>query len=273
MPGPFSNVGAASLLIVDDDEVSREVLATLLTIAGYTVRTVRDGREAVEMLDSGEYAPRAILVDLRMPGLSGAELIAQMRSRLQPGYGMAHRTVILAMSASDPHDGRVDGADGFLRKPFDARELEQMLLGVDGMGTQTNSRTTQPMLDAADNDQSVKTPILDRRKVDRRKMQQLRAMMPESSVREVYAVTVTDLQRRLDDLEAAILRGDAAAVRHIGHVIKGGCGMVGATEAARLGAMLETEGDQLDNGSAIAAQLRNAIENLEDMLEREFPLR
>ncbi|HEX8810871.1 MAG TPA: response regulator, partial [Terracidiphilus sp.] len=165
MPGPLSHIGAASLLIVDDDEVSREVLATILTIAGYTVRTARDGSEAVEMLDHAESAPRAILVDLRMPGLSGTELIAQMRSRLRPGYGSAHRTVILAMSASDPHDGRVDGADGFLRKPFDARELEQMLLSVDGMGTQA----AKSMLDSADNDQSVKTPIHDRRKVDRRK--------------------------------------------------------------------------------------------------------
>jgi CheY-like chemotaxis protein len=273
MLGSLSNVGTASLLIVDDDEVSREVLATLLTIAGYTVRTARDGSEAVEMLDHTKYAPRAILVDLRMPGLSGAELIRQMRSRLQPGYSMAHRTLILAMSASDPRDGAADGADGFLRKPFDASTLEQALLEADKVGARTNSRGAQPMLDAADDDQSVKTPMPDRRKVDRHKMQQLRAMMPEASVREVYAVTVTDLRRRLDDLEAAILRGDAAAVRHIGHVIKGGCGMVGATEAARLGAMLETEGDQLDNASAIAAQLRSAIENLEDMLETEFPLR
>jgi HPt (histidine-containing phosphotransfer) domain-containing protein len=95
-------------------------------------------------------------------------------------------------------------------------------------------------------------------------------MMPETSVRQVYTTAVDDLSRRMPKLETAIERGDAKMVRNIGHAIKGGCGMVGAVDAARLGALLEAESDELDNGSAIAAQLRSTIESLKGILEKEF---
>jgi HPt (histidine-containing phosphotransfer) domain-containing protein len=50
---------------------------------------------------------------------------------------------------------------------------------------------------------------------------------------------VADLGKRAQSLEAAIARGDAAEVRRIGHAIKGGCGMAGALQAARIGPYLK----------------------------------
>ena len=58
-------------------------------------------------------------------------------------------------------------------------------------------------------------------------------------MRQIYAAVVADLDKRMQALEAAIASGDAAEVRRIGHAIKGGCGMAGALQAARLGALLE----------------------------------
>ena len=63
--------------------------------------------------------------------------------------------------------------------------------------------------------------------------------MPESTVREMYTAVLTDLEKRVSVLETAIAAGDAAEVRRIGHTIKGGCGMAGAMQVARLGALLE----------------------------------
>jgi HPt (histidine-containing phosphotransfer) domain-containing protein len=100
---------------------------------------------------------------------------------------------------------------------------------------------------------------------------QLRALMPPAAVREIYAAVVTDLAKRLDALEAAIARKDAAEVRRIGHTIKGGCAMAGALQAAHLGAQLEAGSDNLDNSARFVGDLRNALGNLERMLKTEFP--
>jgi HPt (histidine-containing phosphotransfer) domain-containing protein len=96
-------------------------------------------------------------------------------------------------------------------------------------------------------------------------------MMPEPTVREVYVAVVADLKKRNAALGAAIAEGNAVEVRRIGHTIKGGCGMAGARQAARLGALLEAESDELSNSAAIQVELKLAQENLERMLEVEFP--
>jgi HPt (histidine-containing phosphotransfer) domain-containing protein len=77
-------------------------------------------------------------------------------------------------------------------------------------------------------------------------------------------------------LEAAIAKGDDHEVRRIGHAIKGGCGMAGAIQVARIGALLEeippdTESNHLDNSMALLSDLRTAARNLERMLEAELP--
>ena len=274
-----SSIGAVSVLIVDDDEVSREVLATVFTVEGYAVRTARDGGEAVAMLDAEGYKPRVILMDLRMPGLNGANLISQLRSRVRVGresaYESGARTAILAMSASEPRGEAAVGADGFLRKPFGTEELEQMLLRSEREAAQMEEdaawaiRPGEKGLSGHSTDKglSAGVPVL-----DRSKLEQLRALMPEASLRQIYTAATADLRRKMPDLDRAIERGDAKTVRHMGHAIKGGCGMVGAAEAAELGAILEAEGNELDNSRAIASQLRDAIDRLEDILVREFPL-
>jgi HPt (histidine-containing phosphotransfer) domain-containing protein len=106
---------------------------------------------------------------------------------------------------------------------------------------------------------------------------QLREMMPEAAVKQIYQAITADLYKRLAALEAAIDKGDSAEVRRIGHSIKGGCGMAGAMQAARIGARLQGgaletgDGNQLDNSTAMLGDLRVAAGNLESMLEQEFP--
>ena len=263
----YSRSGEVPILIVDDDEVSREVLATVFTIEGYEVRTAQDGVEALAMLDADSYRPRVILMDLQMPGLTGASLISQLRERVRPGSG----TMLLAMSASEPHADDVEGADGFLGKPFGAKELKQMLEKSDREPAKREMQEVLVIQVSDSKDENIsEASSAEAAVLDKNKLAALRAMMPETAVCQIYTTVVDDLSGRMPTLEAAIERRDAKMVRHIGHGIKGGCGMVGAVDAARLGAMLETESDNLDNSSAIAAQLSSAIEALKGMLGREF---
>lgn len=242
------------VLLIDDDLVSREVTATLLTMNGYTVYTAEGGEAALEILAipsgrPGAVAPDAILMDAQMPGLSGPQLIAELRAR------SAAR--VYAISGSDPPPEVADAADGFLRKPFDADSLRALL-------EQRESESAPFLLDP--NEPVVSAEVL----------AQLRKLMPETAVRQIYFAVVADLARRIEALSAAIAKGDAAEVRRIGHAIKGGCGMAGAVQAARLGALLEAaplgpEDNHLDNSVLLLRDLRTAARRLKRMLDSELP--
>lgn len=232
------------MLLIDDDMVSREVMATVLTMSGYTVYTATDGAASLKMLEEGVCQPGVVLMDAQMPGLSGAALIAELRARTH--------AVIFTISASQPQKELVAVADGFLLKPFNPDDLRNLLKKLEPQNA------------------SPAAPALDEPVVDAEKLAQLREMMPEAKVREIYATIVTDLNRRLQLLEAALVEGDDAEIRRIGHAIKGGCAMVGAQQASSLGALLEAEGNHLDNNPVILHDLRSATDNLERMLGAGF---
>ena len=252
-----------TLLLIDDDMVSLEVMATVLTMTGYSVHTAASGEESLELLGKSGCVPSVILLDAQMPGLSGIELIEQLRGRCPAR--------IIAISASNAPDEVFAAADGFLLKPFSAEALEKLLRGQEPQtapaspASQTASTLEGPALDAA-------APV-----VNRETLAQLREMMPEAAVKQIYQAIVADLNKRLTTLEAAIASGDTAEVRRIGHSIKGGCGMAGAQQAARIGALLQggapdsADRNQLDNSTALLGDLRIAARNLESMLVQEFP--
>jgi CheY-like chemotaxis protein len=237
-----------TLLLIDDDLVSREVTATVLTMNGYPVHTAVDGAAALAMLDGHACVPEAILMDAQLPGLSGTRLIKELRARTQ--------APVYAISGSNPPQDVAAASDGFLQKPFDSETLGKLLEGRQ----MPDAPSTLSRLD-------LKEPV-----ISPDTLAQFRGMMPEAAVREIYAAVVADLGKRLQALEAAIAKGDDGEVRRIGHAIKGGCGMAGAMQAARVGALFEgipadPNSNHLDNSMALLSDLRAAARNLERMLE------
>jgi CheY-like chemotaxis protein len=242
------------VLLIDDDLVSREVAATVLTMNGYTVHTAEDGAKSLTLFAANEggqqtFEPDVILMDSQMPGLSGTQLIAQLRARSQ--------APIYVVSGSDAPPDVIDAADGFLLKPFNAESFRKLLKGVKAESATSLVNGNEP----AANEPVVNTEIL----------AQFRKLMPEPAVRQVYQAVVADLGRRIDALGSAMAKGDAAEVRRIGHAIKGGCGMAGAVQAARLGALLESGDNHLDNSAMLLRDLRTAARRLQNMLESELP--
>jgi CheY-like chemotaxis protein len=245
-----------TVLLIDDDLVSREVMATVLTMTGYTVHTAASGEASLELLTLGGCSPSVVLVDAQMPGLSGVKLLEELRARTSAR--------LLSISASKPSDAVLAAADGFLLKPFGAEALGKLLDGHE-----------LPAEPAAASGKASPTPALP--VVNPESLAQLREMMPEPAVKQIYAAIVADLYKRIDLLEIAIAHNDADEVRRIGHTIKGGCGMAGAQQAAHLGSLLQSgiletaKGNHLDNSSSLLKDLRSAAHNLERMLEAEFP--
>jgi CheY-like chemotaxis protein len=240
-----------TILLIDDDLVSREVIATVLTLHGHMVHSAEDGNQALQILEQGSVAPAVVLLDTQLPGLSGPELIASLRQLGQDE--------IILISGTTPSDDLIAAADGFLLKPFGAEDLQKLL-------NQHKPKINQPEI--ADAEDLVINPDT---------LAQFRQLMPESTVREIYTAAVTDLHKRLAALEKAIAAGDRDEVRRIGHAIKGGCGMAGAMQAAKIGAFLESRSesgsgiDQLDNYRDALQELYSATQRLERMLEKEFP--
>lgn len=283
-----ANKNLPTVLLIDDDMVSREVAATVLTLGGYPVYTAENGAAAIAMLAADSCAPGVILVDAQMPGLSGAELIGALRKLSQ--------AVVVAMSGSNAPRELTAAADGFLLKPFGAEALGMALHELSGSAGKTASAADargtakrpgaaaegKPAKRAKRGDASTGDGEGTDREVVRTEviraevLVQFRQMMPEAAVREIYGAIVVDLENRLGDLERAVEVGDTERVRSIGHAIKGGCGMAGAMEASRLGALLEAvdeggEGNQLDNSAQLARDLRDALAHLKSILISEFP--
>jgi two-component system response regulator RegA len=116
--------GAPTLLLVDDDQVLRERLGRALQARGFDVTTAAGGEEALE--HARRDAPEFAVVDLRMPGASGIDVLDALRSvdpatrvLMLTGYG----SIATAVEATRR------GAVGYLSKPADADEVVAALTG------------------------------------------------------------------------------------------------------------------------------------------------
>ena len=247
-----------TVLLIDDDMVSREVVATLITMGGYPVHTAVDGESALKLIANKECEPGVILMDAQMPGLSGTALIKKLRA--------ASRATVVVISASAPPKEEVSVADGALLKPFSPDDLTALLekraAAAGGVQSAHGLRPGEPV-------------------VNPETLTQLRDMMPATAVKQIYEAIVADIGRRLTAIQAAAQKNDAVEVRRLGHAIKGGCAMAGAVQAARLGALIEQGAlevtdpqgyvNHLDNGAPVLEDLRIAAGNLKRMLKIEFP--
>jgi DNA-binding NtrC family response regulator len=110
------------ILVVDDEANARTALAELLRDEGYQVETAADGFKALPKLE--EFAPVAVLTDLRMPGMDGLELMKRAR-QLDPDL------VVVLMTAHGAIDSAVqsmrEGAADYLTKPINFEEMVLVL--------------------------------------------------------------------------------------------------------------------------------------------------
>lgn len=113
-----------SVLVVEDDAVSRYAISKTLQQEGYEVRMAVDGREALEILADGDC--RLVITDWMMPGFTGIQLCQALRAGICGGSIY----VIVVTSLNDPRDRRLalsSGANAFIPKPWSRRQLLEQL--------------------------------------------------------------------------------------------------------------------------------------------------
>jgi CheY-like chemotaxis protein len=227
------------ILVVDDDALSREVLALLLQNEGYAVETADSGDAALLHLEPA-HLPDVVLTDLQMPGTTGNELALRLRGQCGPA------TMLLAMSASPPDDGSERDFDGFLLKPFT-------------MATFTSAITSKPT-SMAKVPNGAAAMVLDEA-VYSKLTESLRPLQ----LKQLYTLCLTDAERRLAVMRRAASAGDDASYKSEAHAVKGGCGMVGALELQTLATSMEERGLSDDHVASLK-EFIVACERLRGML-------
>jgi len=109
--------GHGPVLVVDDDPDLLTMVETVLSSAGYQVRTAENGLEALQQV--GREMPGIVLLDMKMPVMDGWEFARRFREQFN------HRAPLIVVTAAQ--DARTwakqVGAEGYLSKPFDLDDL------------------------------------------------------------------------------------------------------------------------------------------------------
>jgi len=235
----------AHVLVVDDNEVNREVAGVILQSWGCSVSYAVDGREALEMVR--DTRPALVLMDCHMPGLDGFECTTAIRST-ERGAG-AGRLPIVGVSASTLREERdrcaACGMDDFLPKPITVAAVGAALQRYLGATARSTARSNHSATEAPPGDS--------RGLLDLEHLQEMRsAAGPEFPhlLNRFHA----GAQEQIEAMRAAVLARDAGTLRRLAHKLKGASSSLGACALTDVCAQVEQQGARGDLASAAELQ-------------------
>ena len=232
------------MVLIDDDELSRAVLGLVAREAGFDASSFETGEAALEAILAGNLAPAIVLSDMQMPGVSGNKLAARLREVC------GGNTRLLAISGSKVSPEATAKFDGFLLKPISAGDLRA---------------ASQSPLQPADTPAATSQADV----LSEPTYQKFAHSMPPAQLAGLYRMCLDDAQKRLQTMRRAVEEQDDAGYRRAAHAIKGGCGMVGALELARVAASMETNGLPGASQEAPFEDFLTAHARLERMLDNK----
>lgn len=251
----------AHLLVVEDDPVNQLVAGRMLESVGYTFDVARDGNEALEALPKTAYA--AVLMDVQMPGMDGHEATAEIRRREREARDGRH-IPILAMTANamqgDRERALQAGMDDYISKPVKVDELRNAL------ARWTSPKNRPPTGDRAP---AAEEPL------DAAALDGLRGLQVEGEpdiLDELVGAFLGDASAKLDELRAAVSRGDASAAEWAARDLRSSCNDVGARRAARAAGDLEeaARSGNLADAPAKLSRLEEELVQARAALEEEI---
>ena len=236
---------ALRVLVIDDDDLSREVFALMLNGAGYTVETADSGDAALSRMQAGGPIPEVVLTDLQMPGTTGRELARRLRALCGP------TARLFAMSASVPDEETDDAFDCLLLKPFTAETFAGAIASAPVSAEEKSGAATGGALDQTILDQITYA--------------KLAASMKPAQLNKLYDLCLADTDKRLAVMRQAASDGDNPTYKREAHAVKGSCGMVGAVELQTLATSMEKHGLSGDHVASLK-EFIVACERLKGML-------
>lgn len=113
-----------SVLIVDDDKFSAQLVCRYLTQEGFRTIAASSAREALSLIASADEPPGLILTDMRMPDMDGSELLVQLHASPK-----AKKIPVIILSGLDRVEVEPErlGAQGYLKKPLQLDDLSNIV--------------------------------------------------------------------------------------------------------------------------------------------------
>lgn len=260
-----SAMAPMSVLVIDDNETVRSIIAGLLASRGHSAETADGALKGLSMLLSSRFD--AVILDISMPGMDGFDALKAIRKL----PGTAGRTPVIALTAHALIEDRerciAAGFDQFLTKPVRAEELARAIATATSAEA-VKARAEQRLDAAGDN-----IPLFD--------LAELR--------QQFVSVSPVDLHRIVDrfgvelDKQLALLKGDGGDMspyhlRRIVHVLSGSASMIGAKRLAALAGQLDAHAAEsedlemqtsVDELVALIVQTRAVVETTKQGLLAE----
>jgi two-component system sensor histidine kinase RpfC len=216
-----ARVKSLSVLVADDNAANRMVVQRLLQKAGHRPVCVEGGEKVLDLLAASDYD--AVIVDLHMPGISGLDLLKQLRV-MEAGGG--RRTPVLVLSADVTPDAiqacERAGARAFLAKPVSTTRLLDTLADIAANGSISRSFTDVRGAAHAGED-AFDSTVLD----------ELSALgLGNNFEREFIAQCMRDADSCIEALTDAGRLSDWDAMREQAHALKGVAGNLGLVKLA-----------------------------------------
>ncbi len=201
------------ILVAEDNPVNQRVICGLLEHAGHEVYLAHNGEEALAMLESDEQTFDLAIIDMHMPQLSGPDVVQRWRF-MEKGH-----LPIIMLTADARADAQAAceaaGADMFLTKPVNSRELVNMI--ALSAGQQTQIAVAAPRAQQFDElDESV--------------LDDLAKIGGQAFVQDLLASFKEDSGRALRDIERALEVQSYEQWHDQLHMLKGGASDVGASQ-------------------------------------------
>ncbi|WP_111414023.1 ATP-binding protein [Billgrantia lactosivorans] len=213
------------VLLVEDDPVNQQVAVALLERHGCHVRVAENGRRALELADREAFD--LVFMDVQMPGMDGLETTRRLRA----AGGWSARVPIVAMTAGGPGAERerclTAGMTDYLVKPLRRDELAASLRH--GLSGRAKPDSSLPSAGEGSPDGIVDESVLS----------ELQETLGAEALATLFAVHREQLQQHADNLQAALERGDMAALAEGAHRIKGESGSLGGQHLAAIAQRLE----------------------------------
>lgn len=245
---------APKILLVDDDDLSRRMMALLISEKGYNYDTASNGIEAVDAVKSQSYA--VVLMDLQMPIMDGFEAARSIRSW---EAGKQH-TPIIALTAmlfdDEIRKCLSAGMDDCISKPFNT---ESLFLLIESYANQSKQQVLS---------KGYQTTVESEEQV----MLDVQEALPRFSkdvefYRELLSEFIGDLPQRINQFRANFLSGEYQALSDRAHNLKGISASMGAKQLSSLSQKLDKHSQ--DGDPAVIEQVLDELEKHALLLQAE----
>jgi two-component system, sensor histidine kinase and response regulator len=242
------------VLVAEDNQVNQLVAKRIFKKLGHHVTVVSNGREAVSAVQAGHFD--LVAMDVQMPGMDGFAATAAIRAWEKT---TGKHTPIIALTAhamtGDRERCLAAGMDGYTSKPIRIRQLEQAIAQL--VSPSEPDRALAP-------NETQEDVIIDR--------DALLAGVDGNRrlLRKLVRLFLADYPRRLAEIDKAIRRGDAEALRLAAHALKGSVGNFSTKKAFAAAQQLEFMGGKgaLDTAGQACATLRSELALLSGELKK-----